>query len=359
MTEEKKQPEPTMEEILASIRRIISEDSQNNGAAQPAEPGVAAAPERLAPLRAQPPSTDPRIVEDPPALRATRYDEPVYGGYDEVSLDAVPGADPAETPFDLTDTVPGASSGTEKHADPFANEPVLDLTDEVRDSESVMDLHHAVEPELADRESSGVEPVAPARLTVAEVSQRLSTAPSPDGDAPLVSSRAEAATASALSRLREATERRHEPAPVVIDDQQIETMIRQRIDPAVDEKLAPLLRERIDALLSERLDAALRERLDTLLQDRVGPLLDERLDPALRDRLDAILQRRVEPLLEERLAPALRERLEPVLRERLDPILRERLDPMLRDWFDRNLPDIVERVVAREIERLVRQSGGS
>ncbi|MEX2298154.1 MAG: DUF2497 domain-containing protein [Dongiaceae bacterium] len=359
MTEEKKQPEPTMEEILASIRRIISEDSQNNGAEWQAEPTATASTERLTPLRAQPLSTDPRIIDEASAPRVTRYDEPVYGGYDEAPPDAVPGADPAETPFDLTDTVPGASTGSEKPANLFASDPVLDLTDEVRDTESVMDLHHAVDPDPAHRETGAVEPAPPPRLTVAEVGERLATAPAPVGDASLVSSRAEAATASAFSRLREATERHHEPAPLDISDEQIETMIRQRIDPALDARLAPLLRERIDALLGERLDAALRERLDMNLHDRIGPLLDDRLDPALRERLDAALQRRVEPLLEERLAPALRERLEPVLRERLDPILRERLDPMLRDWFDRNLPDLVERVVAREIERLVRQSGGS
>ncbi|MDZ4737609.1 MAG: DUF2497 domain-containing protein [Rhodospirillaceae bacterium] len=348
-----------MEEILASIRRIISEDSQNGGAERPADPAASAGREHLAPLRAQPPSTDPRIVDEAPAPRVTRYDEPVYGGYDEAPPDAVPGADPAETPFDLTDTVPGNAAGSERLTNSYASDLVLDLTNEVRDSESVMDLHRAVDPEPDHRETSAVGPAPPPRLTVAEIGQRVSAAPAPIGETSLVSSRAEAATASALSRLREATERRHEPPPVAVSDEQIETMIRQRIDPALDERLTPLLRERIDALLVERLDPTLRERLDTNLHDRVGPLLDERLDPALREQLNATLQRRIEPLLEERLAPALRERLEPILRERLDPILRERLDPMLRDWFDRNLPDIVERVVAREIERLVRQPGGS
>jgi cell pole-organizing protein PopZ len=351
MTEEKKPSEPTMEEILASIRRIISEDSQN--AAADGAAGAAMAAENLAPLRAHPPAADPRLGRDTPAPHVSVYDEPEYDRHNE-SVVVTPDEDRGEALFDLTDIVPGASSENISAGTDYGGERVLDLTDEVRessdtpgDTNTVMDLHEAVD-------------TPPPRRTVGELEAQLSPPASvrDDDDAPLLTPRAEAATAGALGRLREASDRRHEAATAALSDNRIEAMIGERIDSVLAARLDPLLRQKIDALLDARLGPALNERLSAILNDRVGPLLDERLDPALRDGLNAELHRRVDPLLDERLPPALRERLEPALRERLDPVLRERLDPMLRDWFDRNLPDIVERVVEREIERLARQSGG-
>ena len=57
---ENAQPEPSMEEILASIRRIISEDEEE-GAPEPAKPPAAlrpAVPERTAPQPATAPAED-------------------------------------------------------------------------------------------------------------------------------------------------------------------------------------------------------------------------------------------------------------------------------------------------------------
>jgi uncharacterized protein len=377
MTEEKKQPEPTMEEILASIRRIISEDSRNAGADGLPESGDAAMPapsstvtmpgqmtpghpapdqmasERLAPLRARPLSADPRAIGDADRTVHTPYDEPVYGGFDEPMYNAAPAED---KPLDLTDTVPGASDQSATTSDEFENERVLDLTDELHDANGVMDLHHAIEterpkPALAETEPYEPEPIElhpmdpasmspaqemPARLAVSDIERRPTYSSQDEGTEPaLLSSQAEVAATGALSRLREAADRRHEPPAPAISDEQVVAMARDRIDRILDERLAPLLRERVDALMGER------------------------FDPALCERIDSSLRQRVNPLLEEQLGPALRERLEPALREKLEPLLRERLDPMLRDWFDRNLPGIVERVVEREIERLVRHSGST
>jgi hypothetical protein len=54
------QPEPSMEEILASIRRIISEDEEEPAAAARAEPPKAAEPARPAPpFRPQPAPSEP------------------------------------------------------------------------------------------------------------------------------------------------------------------------------------------------------------------------------------------------------------------------------------------------------------
>lgn len=63
---ENAQPEPSMEEILASIRRIISEDEEE-GAPEPAKPAAAvrpAVPERPAPQPATPPPPATAPAED-------------------------------------------------------------------------------------------------------------------------------------------------------------------------------------------------------------------------------------------------------------------------------------------------------
>lgn len=341
-----------MEEILASIRRIISEDSQN--AAADSSVGTATSPETPAPSRAYSSAADPRLDHGKEAPPATIHDRPGYGRHGEPA-DASPDNNRGKPPFDLTDTLPGASPVTISPVTDFETSRILDLTNEVRDfagasadASDVMDLYDTVDA-----------PSPP--IPVAEPETRIlpSASGGDDNDAPLLTPRAEAATANALNRLYDASERRHEVASAAPSDSKIEAMIEERIDSALAIRLQPLLMQKIDALLGSRIGPALNERLGAMLNDRVGPLLDERLDPALRDGLNAELRRRVDPLLDERLPPALRERLEPALRERLDPILRERLEPMLRDWLDRNLPGIVERVVEREIDRLSRHAAGS
>ncbi len=57
------QPEPSMEEILASIRRIISEDGDEEGAGRPAEPAPAA-------KSASAPAPAKRSAPRPPEPRA-------------------------------------------------------------------------------------------------------------------------------------------------------------------------------------------------------------------------------------------------------------------------------------------------
>jgi len=72
MTAPQAQREPTMEEILASIRRIIAEEGQGSGAAKaapPAAPPPAAqppvAPPRGAPARMLPPEPAPTLADQP------------------------------------------------------------------------------------------------------------------------------------------------------------------------------------------------------------------------------------------------------------------------------------------------------
>jgi cell pole-organizing protein PopZ len=72
MTQPAKSQEPSMEEILASIRRIIADDDASKTAPRPAEPAAAAAAPapvaRPAPPPPAPPPTSPRVTPPEPSL---------------------------------------------------------------------------------------------------------------------------------------------------------------------------------------------------------------------------------------------------------------------------------------------------
>jgi cell pole-organizing protein PopZ len=431
MSDERRQQEPTMEEILASIRRIISEDSR---AGTPPAAGAAG------PGEAQAQSAGTTTVHEAPefVVRASGSGPdapiPLTDRSDSTATDA---GEPE--PLDLTNPLPPAPD--RPPASPLQARPdepmgVLDLTNEVREDISRMEPAPLLAPALGERpdrpaflsrethrreadESTGEMPQAetsarvdpalpfgqpavaegapePTPAVVPQIATNPPSAPEPTGER-LISATAEAATASALARLRQAAARLHEPAGPT--PEQMTEMLRERVDALLDERFNPALREtlqpalaehlpaaireqaaplvrdriepalrdeivtalnrRMDPLLREQIGPALRERLEPALQERLDPLLRDQLGPALRERLEPALQERLDPLLRDQLGPALRERLAPALQDRLEPLLRERLDTLLREWFDRNLPQIVERIVEREIERLVAQPGGN
>lgn len=110
-------PEPTMEEILASIRRIISEDEPPPAAAEAVEPE----PELITP--AEPP---PPVAEAEDVLELT---EPVHDSSPLESigdLDIMPVHTPEPAPAPVAPAAPAASPlaafGNES---PFDDEPLL------------------------------------------------------------------------------------------------------------------------------------------------------------------------------------------------------------------------------------------
>jgi cell pole-organizing protein PopZ len=115
MTQPAKSQEPSMEEILASIRRIIADDDANKSVPRPAEPArppvaAAAAPAMMPPRPAPappvaPPEPSPAEVEPEPELP-----EAAESGWDEA--DAV---DQAADILDLTESMAAAMSSS---ADP-------------------------------------------------------------------------------------------------------------------------------------------------------------------------------------------------------------------------------------------------
>ena len=100
MTQPAKSQEPSMEEILASIRRIIADDDANKTAPRPAEPSQAAAPAPAArpapPPQAPPPA--PRVTPPEPSL-----DEAEAGGPEPDSEPMADVEDQASDILDLTE----------------------------------------------------------------------------------------------------------------------------------------------------------------------------------------------------------------------------------------------------------------
>lgn len=101
--------EPTMEEILASIRRIISEDDApaETAAATP-EPAVEVAPEPVAEIAAETPAPAPAPVEDEVLELTERYEAPTaesIGDLDVADVAPFPAAqsEPAPAPVAASD----------------------------------------------------------------------------------------------------------------------------------------------------------------------------------------------------------------------------------------------------------------
>jgi hypothetical protein len=92
MTQPAKSQEPSMEEILASIRRIIADDDANKTAPRPAEP-----PQAAAPAPAARPAPPPRVTPPEPSLDEAADPEP------DSEPDSEPMADVEDQASDILD----------------------------------------------------------------------------------------------------------------------------------------------------------------------------------------------------------------------------------------------------------------
>ena len=94
--------EPTMEEILASIRRIISEDDAPAEAAAAPEPVAEVAPEPELVVEAAPVVEEPAVVEDEVLELTEPYEAPAaqsIGDLDVADVAPFPAAEPAPEPI--------------------------------------------------------------------------------------------------------------------------------------------------------------------------------------------------------------------------------------------------------------------
>ncbi len=248
-----------MEEILASIRRIISEDD--------AEAPIPAAAEAA-------PSAAPPVAEPPPEA-------------------------PREAP---TRAAPPAKSTPVRPVpvEPDEPEDVLELTDTVSESGTVVPLGPPAPPPAAAPPPPAPAAKAPPPVPAAKAPQTASTAkaPTPNAKAP----------PEEEIELRDVTE---EP-PSMPD-------APSRSSPPEPEPAAATRAARETDLVSQATAQAATASLAALAQ-----AVDRQVSGA--------------PLS--------------VGGHSLEDLVKEIMRPMIRDWLDAHLPGLVERLVRREIERM-------
>jgi cell pole-organizing protein PopZ len=218
MTDARAQQEPSMEEILSSIRRIISEDGQR----APGEP--AGAP----PLPPEAPAAPP---PKPAAAAPAAADEDVLELTEmvpeETTARAVAPAPMMEEPAPITE-----------EPAPLPEPPMAPLPEPI------------VEPEPQPEPEP--EPVATIKPPAAE--------PAPATGGRLMSQETELASAAALSILGQ----------LIDPDRRLNEEGRQMIEAAAREKIVPLLREWIDGNLAQLIQSLVREEIQRVMARAFG-----------------------------------------------------------------------------------------
>lgn len=216
MSTEAAENEPSMEEILASIRRIIDEDEE--GADGDAE---AAAPE----AEAEPASAPEAEAEPEPAPEP----EPVAESAPEPEPEPVPEPqpEPEEEVLELTETVEDESAGT----DPLALDDDLMIVD--RDDE--------VEPEPEPVREPEPEPV-------------MESAPEPESDDSLVGTPAATAAAGAFDALAE--------------NLRVASADGLTLEGIVREMMRPMLKEWLDANLPRIVEEKVESEIERIARRR-------------------------------------------------------------------------------------------
>lgn len=249
-------PEPTMEEILASIRRIISDDDKpeadNDQAAEPAIDAVEA--------EAEPPAAEPTYSDEPVYEEAGASDQ----GVEETAAfatDAPAGPDEGdEEIFELTDVVVSD------------NGPAADTGHDVRIGEETLTFENAGgdidfvdagdaalgtgEPSPYGEQYEAPEPEAEPMMQQAEVdaafADRAASSPTSSGDAgdsvrtgmePLLSLDADTAAATAFSALAQTLVAQRGQSRTVED--LIQDMLRPMLKQWLDHHLPGIVEEMV------------------------------------------------------------------------------------------------------------------
>ncbi|HAU28888.1 MAG TPA: hypothetical protein DCW68_02105 [Rhodospirillaceae bacterium] len=308
--------EPSIEEILDSIRKIISED----GEGMPVSPS----------LGTQEIPEPPRDAEETPPMGET-VEEPRMEAEEQA-----PGmqanelsATPEDEPLELNEAIPlepaepetqepeKREPATQEPLTPDDNEDILDLTDTVQEAKDILDLSTESalpeEPMQTDApenilsvEDAGMEPVPEISPEIASILQEPAEKPEQLSTAPTT-----------------------EDIPV----EAVETKIPQ------DEP------ETAEVSIPDQPQVP----LEVAMPDATSQTLIS--ETAEAEAIDAL----------SKLIPATPPETEggdvPGGHVTVDQMVREMIRPMLREWLDANLPQMVEKIVSREIEKLSRKAG--
>jgi uncharacterized protein len=149
MTQPAKVQEPSMEEILASIRRIIADDEAKPPAAEnPPSPPAQAKPEK--PAAAPPPARAPVMNDTPPS--AIPAAQPAAARPAPPAKPAPPPAAPAPAPSNSQDDIDALLNGLDEATTPAEIRPALpdgdvfELTDEMAVPDPPQPSFHKVDP---------------------------------------------------------------------------------------------------------------------------------------------------------------------------------------------------------------------
>ena len=294
MTQPAKSQEPSMEEILASIRRIIADDDAG----------------RIAKRASDAPSA-PQASEAHDALgQPAEPPRPSFFGPPEPSISEIP----AETPAD--------SAATRAAEEDHASE-ILDLTES-------MTARMFSEPEPAPAPSPAQSPAPDA------TSEFREPEPAPQFHEPEPEVRFHEPEPQFYAREPEPQfpEPESEPAPQFhvtenYSDAGVEEAVEQ---PDVPPPAAPSVRY----VASETERRGDRGAGEQGARER-GPLLSSATSAAVDSAFNALAH----TVLVQNART-------------LEDLVREMLRPMLKTWLDDNLPGLVERLVRAEIERVAR-----
>lgn len=213
MSTEKSDQEPSMEEILSSIRRIIADDEDDGASAKPA---------RADPAKAKKPEAKPSAASASAA------------GDDDGEDDDV---------LDLTQVVEPADVAGKR--DRFAkSEPFDSATDEIE-----------LEPEPEDDAMEDDEPVSPPPARARPRPARPAVEQAMSDDDTLISSATAARSTGALAKLTRAAASR-EPAALAHGDKTVETFLV--------ELLRPMLKEWLDANLEGVVERVVEQEVKKL-----------------------------------------------------------------------------------------------
>jgi cell pole-organizing protein PopZ len=230
MTQPAKLQEPSMEEILASIRRIIADDDATKSAPQPAEAPKAAAPAARPappppPTRVSPP--EPSVADEaPPSMAASDLD----GG---ANAD-----DQASDIFDLTESMA---------APPPAPNPAP--APQFRTIDGSFDVSYEEAPEPPSPQMAEPRRSASSETTMAEDSGYFG-----DARAQLISSATSAAVDSAFNTLAQTV--------LVQNARTLEDLVR--------EMLRPMLKAWLDDNLPGVVERLVRAEIERVSRGRMG-----------------------------------------------------------------------------------------
>lgn len=321
MAQSSAQRDPSMEEILASIRKIIEEGEESR---KPAESRHEFEPTPIGPA-----ANDAmrRPLPSAPELRRT---VPSVELVEPEVFSTLPGS--AEVSFDLGSAAPDVDADV-GDADDAVDELSLSLDDFIIDVEEMRD------------------PVTAPKSTVSREAERPVGNPQPN--APVAEAPTQTLSTTATG------EPKPNRAELDIPQQQAdETNISPQIaEPSQASVAASASEEPVAKEKPTAPQMISKASVTTVSTGRAeGSVVTAVAAPARVEPKSPI----VSQIAERKIAASfteLNEALTASRRPSLDQMAEDMLRPMLQDWLDNNLPTLVERLVREEIERVARGAG--